>query len=241
MKRFKTFFSLALIGAILLSMLNVSTSKATVYDPIDFNMLVDQAIQSHITIKGNLIVVDNEKALFNELEEIKINLRNAPYNPLVLLETILNNIEIYNEQIASGLAILLSDGAIIDATSDTLYLQGGSTYDVKYYWGVRRYLSTASANEMVRDLNKESAATAAMATIAGIASAEFAGLAAIPFVGYSLYASWIASDMSYVNGLTNDGVIADFHYTFYYNIRTQSNGQGVSGDGHSHSGGGRPF
>ncbi|MGU8655079.1 hypothetical protein ACV3RG_15330 [Clostridium perfringens] len=52
---------------------------------------------------------------------------------------------------------MLSDGSITEANDEAFYLQGGSTFDKRYWLGVSRYKSTSVANACSYQLNKVAA------------------------------------------------------------------------------------
>lgn len=127
-------------------------------------------------------------------------------------------IESINEEVQSGEMEVLENGTIVDADDDAYYLQGGSTYDITYWWGKRRYKSTAAANAWVYKINKGVAVNAGMSVIAG---AVFGGWGAVPNGLTAAHGSYFASRVAYVNSTTNRGIIADVTWVLTISVRKQ--------------------
>lgn len=233
-----------LVGIITSQFTCFNSAEAADNNSVNKAQQVDKLIGNHILIQNNAFIIVDEKELINQLKEIDGNIMPGKENTeaIKVYYTIKDNIIKYNNDLKKGSAFLLSDGAIIYKNDTSLHLQGGSDYDIQYSWGVRRYMSTSHAGYIANELNKTSGLAGFFGVVFGVASAEAAGVGAIPFAGIAVYSLWVSSDLSYVNSQTNNGVIMDVHYTFYYKITAQSGySGGRTGDGYSHSSAGGNF
>lgn len=142
-----------------------------------------------------------------------------PVSSEELAEIFISGIECVNKELDNGELKMLSDGTMVESEDDSFYLQGGSTYDQTYWWGKRRYKSTAAANKWVRDLNRVAALEGGAGTVAGVA------LGAVPAVVGGLcctYCWHLASNVAYYNSLSNRGIKADIPWALVgYKVRKQ--------------------
>ncbi len=175
-----------------------------------------------IEIADNEISYDEEE-IYECIDKLDIDGINRAYieyglKPVSseeLAEIFISGIESVNEELDDGELKMLSDGTMVESEDDSFYLQGGSTYDQTYWWGKRRYKSTAAANQWVRNLNRTAAGEAAAAVIFGGAPRVVGGLC-------SAYCWYLASDVAYYNGLSNRGIKADIPWSLVgYKIRKQ--------------------
>lgn len=235
--------AVVLICTVVSSLGCINYAEAAESDTVNIAQLVDETIKEHVVIKNNEFEIIDENDLLNQLEKINNSSVAGNYaEAITAFNLIRTNINKTNNDLNNGSAFLLSDGAIIDKNDDSLRLQGGSSYDIKYYWGVRRYMSTSQASYTANELNKLSGTSSFFAVVFGVVSAEAGGIGAVPFAGIALYCYWVASDVGYINSQTSNGIILDVHYTFYYEVKAQSGYSGsLSGDGRSHSSGGGSF
>lgn len=133
-------------------------------------------------------------------------------------DSIVRGIENVNNEIKSGELEVLENGTIVESDDDELYLQGGSTYDRTYWWGKRRYKSTSAAKKWAYLLNGAAAVNAGASLIGG---AAFGAYGALPNGMTSVYAWYLANDISYVNSCTSRGIKADLWWCLYFEIRKQ--------------------
>ena len=134
------------------------------------------------------------------------------------LSQMIEGINSVNEDLSEGTFEILNGGTIVDAADDTYYLQGGSTYDETHWWGRRRYKSTDAANKWAHELNQCAAANAATSVVAG---AVLGGVGAIPNGLTSAYCWSLADSVSYHNGRTNRGIVADITWVLVYSVDPQ--------------------
>ncbi len=123
-----------------------------------------------------------------------------------------------NASIIDEELVFVDSDTLIDASDDSYYLQGGSTYSTVHWWGVTHYKSTTAANAWVRELNKTANIGGSMGTIVGAAFGIWCGLA------ISLSAAYLrslASDVSYYNSISTNGIVAKIYWILAYKIRTQ--------------------
>ena len=155
----------------------------------------------------------NEQAIKNGLE---------PMTADDLYNIFIKGIEEVNKSLEDGELTMLSDGAMIDSDDDDFYLQGGSTKDIKHWWGVTRYKSTANANKWVKSLNRTAAAEAGIGVIA---AAVLGPYGAIPGVigGIGCWYCWdLASSVDYYNGLSKRGIVAKIPWVLVgYSVKKQ--------------------
>lgn len=123
-----------------------------------------------------------------------------------------------NDEVSNGELELLEDGSLIESDDNNFYVQGGSTYDKTYWWGKKRYKSTAAANRWVSDLNTAGNVNAGAAVLAG---AIFGGVGAIPNGLSSVYAYQLANKVSYRNSLNNRGIVANLTWALVFTTASQ--------------------
>lgn len=157
--------------------------------PSDFSSIINKV---DTILEGNLIINDSGIHIFNE-EKAAEELSSLDLSPIqnemqkngTIFETDLTPsdlIEMYNEyisetniEIEEGSLIVLEEGTIVE-NDDTFSLQANVTKDVKYWWGKRRFKSTANARKWAANIRAAGHVNAA----AGIGLAIFGGAA-----GYS--------------------------------------------------------
>lgn len=130
------------------------TEEATVMDSEDIiDALEDEA---GVEVTDNEISYD-EESIYDYIGNLDMDSINKEYieyglNPVTseeFAEFFISGIESVNEELDNGELVMLSDGTMVEGDDDSFYLQGGSTYDKTYWWGKRRYKSTAAANKWV--------------------------------------------------------------------------------------------
>lgn len=198
--------------------------EATVMDSEDIiDALEDEA---GVEVTDNEISYD-EESIYDYIGNLDMDSINKEYieyglNPVTseeFAEFFISGIEIVNEELDNGELVMLSDGTMVEGDDDSFYLQGGSTYDKTYWWGKRRYKSTAAANKWVRDLNKTAAIEGGAGAIGGTVFGN------IPIVVGSFccaYCWCLATDVAYYNSLSNRGIKADIPWALVgYKVRKQ--------------------
>lgn len=191
------------------------------------NIIYDIGTEIEITDDG--VTIDDKTAVLKKITQEDVDNLNElatsqgiKYDQVLTKESLVqlfeNGIESINEEVSNGELEILEDGSLIESTDDNFYVQGGSTYDKKYWWGVKRYKSTYAANKWVSDLNTAANINAGAAFLAG---AIFGGVGAIPNEISSVYAYQLANKVSYRNSLNNRGIIANITFTFVFTTASQ--------------------
>lgn len=225
---------LALTLGILTSVTNLSTTAyaSELNNNInissnDLIQTINEDISKNVEILDNSIEFKNTDDLLESIDDSVIDELNnlakqqgidKTYTKEELLNLYETSIDSLNNKINAGELELLDDGSLIDANDDSFYLQGGSTFDKSYWWGVSRWKSTYYANEWAYELNKAAAANAGVAVIAG---AVLGGLGAVPNGITSAYCWALANEVSYRNSLTTRGIVADINWAYVYSVYGQ--------------------
>lgn len=188
---------------------------------------VNEEISQNIVISDNKIELKNIDDLLRNIDDSTIDKINElsksqgidkTYTKEDFIKLYENSISNLNEQMNDGKLEMLSDGSIIEANDESFYLQGGSTFDKRYWWGVSRWKSTSAANTWSYQLNKAAAANAGVAVLAG---AVLGGVGAIPNGLTSAYTWALANEVSYRNSLTSRGIVADINWSLIYSVYGQ--------------------
>lgn len=200
------------------------TEEATVMDSEDIiDALEDEA---GVEVTDNEISYD-EESIYDYIGNLDMNSINKEYieygiNPVTseeFAEFFISGIESVNEELDNGELVMLSDGTMVEGYDDSFYLQGGSTYDKTYWWGKRRYMSTAAANKWVRNLNRTAAIAGGAGAVGGVI---FGGVPIVTGGLGSAYCWHLATDVAYYNGLSNRGIKADIPWALVgYKVRKQ--------------------
>ena len=159
-----------------------------------------------ITIENNQYTY-NEEALKNEYNAHKIEELCEDANGFSDIIASINNL---NANLSNGNMVMMPDDSAMQTSDIELITRGGKTYDKDFWWGRRRYKSTAAAKEWVHDLNKAAAGEAGLGVIGSIfgpVPAVVGGLA-------SAYCWMLAEDVSYQNSKTKKGIKADIPWVF---------------------------
>lgn len=213
----------------------VSVANAASIGSSDFNRstnvfevkgLVDK-LERAITVdfRQNTIIMDKAK-IVSICGEVNLDALNAFYKEngmesittLELAQRFINGIDSVNQALERGEYKILAGGTIVEVENDEYYLQGGSTYSQTKWWGVRHYKSTAAASKWAYELNQFGQVGVGVAVVAGTI---FGGLAAVPTSLTSTYAFMLANSVSYYNGLSNRGIVADITWLLIYDVDTQ--------------------
>ena len=188
---------------------------------------INDDISQNISIDNDQIKINNTNDLLNKIDDADINKLNElaksqgiekSYTKEDLIKLYEDSISNLNKEITQGNLEMLSDGSIIEANDDSFYLQGGSTFDKRYWWGVSRWKSTDDANHWSYELNKAAAANAGIAVLAG---AVLGGVGAIPNGLTSAYTWALANEVSYKNSLNSRGIVADINWSLVYSVYGQ--------------------
>lgn len=158
--------------------------------------------------------------MLNKLSELQGHKLDKPMTKSSIIKDLEIHLDNLNEEIASGKLTMLDNGTMIDSNDKNFYIQGGSTYNEKKLWGVRRYMSTTAAYNYVyklRDLNS-------VATGLVVASVIFGPYGVYPASvngATALWANQLANRIDYHNNRTSRGIIADIYWIPAFNIKTQ--------------------
>ncbi|WP_375345173.1 hypothetical protein ACEWPB_00600 (plasmid) [Priestia megaterium] len=186
-------------------------------------------VSKNVSITDESISLENESAILESITQEDIDNLNElakeqgiqyekPLTKEYVLELLKQGINSVNSELNDGNLEVLKDGSLIESDDDSFYVQGGSTYDKTYWWGKKRYKSTANANKWASQLNSVANANAAGAVIAG---AVFGGVGAIPNGLTAAYSYQLAQKVSYRNSLNNRGIIANLTWTLVFTTASQ--------------------
>lgn len=224
-----------LLGISIGTMISITTFSTNVFaSDLKNNISSDNLIQElNEEISQNIVISDNEIELKN-VDDLLKNIDDSTidkinelsksqgidktYTKEEFIKLYEDSIANLNEQIDEGKLEMLNDGSMIEADDDSFYLQGGSTFDKRYWWGVSRWKSTSAANNWSYKLNRAAAANAGIAVLAG---AVFGGVGAIPNGLTSAYTWMLANEISYKNSLTSRGIVADINWSLIYSVYGQ--------------------
>ena len=189
----------------------------TVLEKIENNVSVDES-GIELTNKKEVInsITDEELKAINELA--KEQGLDIVYTKDSLIKKFEQGTEELDEQIKDGELKPLSDDSLIETNDDNFYVQGGSTYTQRYWWGARHYKSTKAAATW----SYQGKQLALGHVVAGGAVGFFslgAGFA-VGVVASSYYFAFTNS-IDYWNSLSSRGIIADVTYALVYKMKTQ--------------------
>ena len=123
-----------------------------------------------------------------------------------------------NASITNEDLVFVDSDTLVDASDDSYYLQGGSTYSTVHWWGVTHYKSTTAANTWVRKLCQAANMGGMMGAIVGTTFGVWCGLA---ITITSSYLNRLATDVSYYNSTSPNGIVAKIYWILAYKIRAQ--------------------
>lgn len=186
-------------------------------------------IEENVDIDSAGLVLEEKEQVIDNIEQSDIDnlkklseIQGIEYTQTITKESVVEMFEIgiqeTDKAVEEGDLTVLSNGSLIDAEDDEFYVQGGSTYTKSYWWGKKRYKSTASASVWVRDLYSVGHLNAGAAAIAG---AIFGGVGALPNGLSAVYAYNLADKVSYRNSLNNRGIIANLTYALVFTTASQ--------------------
>lgn len=206
----------------------VKTPDVTVSGEKSLNNIID-SIGSEVNVTNEEISIENKSDVIENISQEDVNNLNdlakeqgiqyeQPLTKESLVDMFEAGIQSVNEEVTQGELEVLEDGSLIDAEDENFYVQGGSTYDKSYWWGKKRYKSTAAANKWVSQLNTAGNLNAGAAVLAG---AVFGGVGAIPNGLTSAYSYQLANKVSYRNSLNKRGIIANLTYALVFTTSSQ--------------------
>ncbi|AOM83888.1 hypothetical protein [Salisediminibacterium beveridgei] len=192
-------------------------------------LIFDAYISEEIVIDQTGIKLENRRVVIEELNKLDFELLNeiaksqgieynGKLNSQRLLNMYLKGIKDLNKEIKNKDVLVLENGTLVDAVDDGFYVQGGSTYDVRRWWGIKRYKSNSNARRWEFDIRAAGQANAAGAIVGGLVFGPW-GVAGNGIT--SVYLFNLADRISYHNGRTSRGIIANMHYTLTFSITTQ--------------------
>ena len=222
---------LGLSIGIIISIITISTTVfASDSNNLSSNNLinkVNEQISQNIVISDNKIQLKNIDDLLKNIDDSTIDKINElsisqgidrTYTKKEFIKLYEDSISNLNKQINDGKLEMLNDGSIIESNDDSFYLQGGSTFDKRYWWGVSRWKNTSDADTWSYNLNRASILNTGVATLAGIV---FGGLGSIPNALTSAYTSALSNEVSYKNSRTTRGIVADINWSLIYSVYSQ--------------------
>lgn len=190
---------------------------------------VVNVISKGVEVSSKGFKINNEKAVLKDLESVDLVALEEVCNsqgivhkggltPKIVLKIFTDGMESVNMSLEKGDLKLLSGGTLVDPKDDKFYIQGGSTYDVTYWWGKSRYKSTANAATWVYELNSVANADAGIALLCGVA---FGAVGAVPNGLTSAYCYQLANTVSYRNSLNSRGIIANLTWLLAWTTESQ--------------------
>ncbi|MCM3034126.1 hypothetical protein [Niallia sp. MER 6] len=186
-------------------------------------------ISEDVSVDQEGVELGDKSTILENINQEDINNLNAlaeqqgiEYNQPLTKESVVqmfeNGIDTINSEVEDGNLEVLSDGSLIESDDEDFYVQGGSTYDKTYWWGRKRYKSTANANKWASQLNSVGNANAAGAVVAG---AVFGGVGAIPNGLTAAYAYQLQNKVSYRNSLNKRGIVANLTWALVFTVKSQ--------------------
>lgn len=205
-----------------------TTQETTISGEKSLNSIIDN-IGSEISVTDEAISIENKSDVIESISQEDVDNLNElakeqgiQYEKPLTKESLVNmfeaGIQNVNEEVSQGELEVLEDGSLIDAEDENFYVQGGSTYDKSYWWGKKRYKSTAAANKWVSQLNTAANLNAGAAVLAG---AVFGGVGSIPNGLTAAYSYQLANKVSYRNSLNKRGIIANLTYALVFTTSSQ--------------------
>ncbi|WP_129690658.1 hypothetical protein [Gottfriedia acidiceleris] len=191
---------------------------------------IKDIIAPEVNVSQDGIKIEDKQAILDNLKSVNLDvLEQASREQGVigeedqlteekLLDAFSTGIDSLNQSIESGDLTVLDEGTMVPTNDDNFYLQGGSTYDVTYWWGKKRYKSTYYANKWASDLNTAANANAGAAVLAG---AIFGGVGAIPNGLTAAYSYQLANKVSYYNSLSSRGIVANLTWLLVFTVNKQ--------------------
>ena len=197
----------------------MALTMAIAATPISAFAAEDELTQDEIVDIADDFIEVGEDGLFELPSEVANEIGQEAYTAL------LAGIEEVNTLIADGTLEVTANGTVYEVDDDELVVQGGNVDDHEWFWwGLRCWRSKAKADELA---NTYSHYSNEMWFVSGVA-----GLLVGPTGGYSLavtlvalyvgrQAGDLAADISYVNSLTNRGIVLDLTWAATYSVYSQ--------------------
>lgn len=105
-------------------------------------------------------------------------------------EVIQNALDGYNESVENGDIEITDNGTIIDNGDNSLNVQGGNTTkQVRYWWGVKNYMSYSTAKTYISKLSSINSKVASVSTVAGL----YGGIVGLASSGLSVALAGVVS------------------------------------------------
>lgn len=230
MKLIKKIVALGLSIALLLPSVNVHALDDNIES---VNEQIINTVESNITYSDDGIVIDSDEQLINELRAIDIDALRSElielganqesvdtFNEDTIFMLLKDSIEDINNKVEQNILEITENNDIVDTTDDEFYVQGGSTYSVRYSWGIRHYKSTASANYFTYTLAKHSN-NIALTSGTSLIFAPYGIPAGVLGLVSAWYFNGVVNKVNYYNNKNNRGIILDINYWLTYSVRNQ--------------------
>ena len=236
------FLSLVMISILLLTPITAAfaANESPVLTPaaaaVEEMNAADEIMSQIKTIIGDAIVVNakgieikNKNNIIKKLKFVDLDAleKHAASQGIVfegglteekVLNAFTQGIDSLNRSIANGELKVLAKGTIVKADDDGFYLQGGSTYDAGYWWGIKRYKSTTAAKQWVFELNS----AGNVGTGAALIYAVFGYAPGAIITGLTaLWCYQLANSVTYRNGLNDRGIVASITWLLVYTVNNQ--------------------
>lgn len=226
----KTILSLVLANTLLVptfegfALANETTQPSNIEISNAQNEL-QESIGKGITVSSEGISINENKAAREisdqeliELNKIAVSQGLKEYTKKEVVDLYEKNISDLNEQIISGELEVQDNGAIIESHDNDFYVQGGSTYTTRHWWGVWHRKSTSAANGWISQLNTAANLNTGGAVAAG---AVFGGVGAVPNGLTAAYLYQLANRASYWNSRNSRGIWAKINWVPVFSMGNQ--------------------
>jgi anti-sigma28 factor (negative regulator of flagellin synthesis) len=184
-------------------------------------------IEENVEVNNEGIKLKDKEKTIDKIKKEQIEAINqiakeqglvVEYTKKSFVEVFEERIKELDEKIKKGELKVLSNGEIIEANDDNLYLQGGSTFNTYHWWGVRAYRSTSDAAYLSYMGKQYALGLVTVGAFAGVFSLG-AGLG-IGAVG-STYVFAFTNSIDYHNSRTNRGIVIDMTWALIYDVYAQ--------------------
>lgn len=188
---------------------------------------VMEKIEENVQVDNSGINLENKTEVINNITDEELQAINElakeqgldiVYTRESLVNTFEQGFKNLNQQIQDGELKALSNDSLVETNDDNFYVQGGSTYTLRYWWGARHYKSTSAAATW----SYQGKQLALGHVVAGGAAAFFSlGLGFVIGAVASSYYFAFTNSIDYWNSQSSRGIIADVTYALVYKMRTQ--------------------
>lgn len=135
-----------------------------------------------------------------------------------VIEGMEQGIQELNKSANKGDLVINDNGTIYESDDDNFYVQGGVTKSVKYWWGVKRYMSTAAANHYAYLCNQVRAGSAGLTALFAASGSVFASCV---MGGTASYYWALGNSVSYRNSGHSRGIIVNMTWSRVYTTAKQ--------------------